>query len=308
MSYFNPTTGEQFKERNELLQLCMRPDPLPFPIADEYPIVLSEEARTTSYCLKSNNRICSHANLWPRSVIDRQGRVKGQIGLVGNVATDPSMQGRGHMRELLSKLEEIAKKQSLDALVLWSDLDQFYHKLGYESVGQELHLGYPKTDSKRSNSKSFPGEFRLNGELAAGEIERMMALRPIIPLTLERSSLEFKKLLTIPWLDCFRMYRHGELVGSALIGKGYDMVGVIHEWGATDVDMMMILIDHIAKTLPFEALMLLVPESIESSWRSVLVKHSESYEKHPMALVKYLNTKEKREDISSLFIWGLDSI
>jgi hypothetical protein len=218
------------------------------------------------------------------------------------------MQGRGHMRELLSKLEDIAKKQNLDALVLWSDLDQFYHKLGYESVGQELHLGYPKNDNKRVNSKSFPGEFRLNGDLREGELERMISLRPNIPLTLARSTLEFQKLLTIPWLDCFRIYRDGLLVGSALIGKGYDMVGVIHEWGATDVDTMMNLIDHIAKTLPFEALMLLVPESIESSWKAVLVKHSESYEKHPMALVKYLNTKEKREDYSSLFIWGLDSI
>lgn len=204
MSYFNPSKPEQFKERNKLLQLCMRPDPLPFPIEEEYPIVLAEEARKHSYCLNYNNRICSHANLWPRSMIDRLGRVKGQIGLVGNVATDPGMQGRGHMRELLSNLEDIAKRQNLDALVLWSDLDQFYHKLGYESVGQELHLGFAKNDPKRPSSEAFDGEFRLNGLLEIAELERMLALRPSLPLTLARSSAEFAQLMTIPWLDSFR--------------------------------------------------------------------------------------------------------
>ena len=310
MSYFNPAKPEQFKERNKLLQLCMRPDPLPFPIEDEYPIVLAEkeESRSLSYCLNHNNRICSHANLWPRHVVDRQNRSKGQIGLVGNVATDPGMQGRGHMRELLSNLEEIAKKQNLDALVLWSDLDQFYHKLGYESVGQELHLGFPKEDPKRPSSKAFSGKFRLNGLLEETDLDRMMALRPSVPLTLARSREEFARLMTIPWLDSFRVYREGAMVGAALIGKGYDMVGVIHEWGATDQETMLLLIDHIAETLPFESLMLLVPDSIETSWKSVLIKYSESYEKHSMALVKYLHKKEKREDYSSLFVWGLDSI
>ncbi len=227
---------------------------------------------------------------------------------MGNVATDPSMQGRGHMRELLSNLEEIAKRQNLDALVLWSDLDQFYHKLGYESVGQELHLGFAKEDPKRPSAKAFKGEFRLNGPLEEADFERMMTLRPSVPLTLARSLEEFAKLVTIPWLDCFRIYRDGIMVGSALIGKGYDMVGVIHEWGATDQEAMLLLIDHIASVLPFESLMLLVPDSIEVSWKSQMIKHSESYEKHSMALVKYLHKKEKREDYSSLFVWGLDSI
>jgi len=308
MSTYNPTKPEHFTERNQLLQVCMRPDPLPFPIEQEYPIVLSEEAKEYSYCLNHNNRICSHANLWPRPVVDRQGRVKGQIGLVGNVATDPGMQGRGHMRELLSNLEEIAKKQNLEALVLWSDLDQFYHKLGYESVGQELHLGFAKTDPMRPSSLAFDGEFRLNGPLQADDLEKMMALRPSLPLTLSRSIAEFASLMQIPWLDSFRVYRNGDLIGSALIGKGYDMVGVIHEWGAIDQETLLALIDHMAVTLPFESLMLLVPEKIETSWKTLLIKHSESYEKHPMALVKYLHKTQKKEDYSSLFVWGLDSI
>ncbi len=308
MSYFNPTKPEHFLERNKLLQICMRPDPLPFPIEEEYPIVLSNEARSTSYCLKHNNRICSHANLWPRPVVDRLGRIKGQVGLVGNVATDPSMQGRGHMRKLLSNLEEIGKRQNLDALVLWSDLDQFYHKLGYESVGQELHLGFPKTDPKRPSSRNFDGEFQLNGPLQSRDFERMMALRPSLPLTLSRNASEFARLMNIPWLDNFRILRGDEIVGSALIGKGYDMVGVIHEWGATDQETLLALIDHMADALPFESLMLLVPDRIDASWKSLLVKYSESHEKHPMALVKYLLNKERTEDYSSLFVWGLDSI
>lgn len=308
MNTYNPIKPEDFKVRDQLLTLCLRPDPLPFPIRDEYPLVLSEEGKIFSYCKNQNNRLCSHANLWPRTLVDRQHREKGRIGLVGNVATDPEMQGRGHMRELLSNLEDIALKQKLSALVLWSDLDQFYHKLGYESVGQELHLGFAKQDKRRPRSSSYLGQFQLNGNISAGDRQSMLKLRPVLPLTLERSDEEFRKQLTIPWLDCFRAYRNDELVAYLLIGKGYDMVGVMHEWGAKDIGDLMSLIDYTAATLPFESLMLLVPDDLESTWKSTLLGFSESYEKHPMALIKYLNQKQKREDYSSLFVWGLDSI
>lgn len=308
MSTYNPQTSEDFKTRDQLLTLCLRPDPLPFPIKDEYPIVLSQEGRAFSYCMDYQQKLCSHANLWPRVVIDRQQRVKAQIGLVGNVATDPSMQGRGHMRELLSKLEDIAIRQNLSALVLWSDLDQFYHKLGYESVGQEFHLGFPKVDRKRPSHRSYLGTFQLNGDLKDGELEKLLALRPQLPLTLLRTPEEMRAQLTIPWLDCFRAYRNGELVAYALIGKGYDMVGVIHEWGAKDLSDLIALIDYCASTLPFESLMLLLPEGVDAVWKARLVDLTESYEKHSMALIKPLNQKQKREDLSSLFVWGLDSI
>ena len=308
MTPYNPLGPEDFQVRDQLLQTCLRPDPLPFPIREEYPIVLAEGGRAFSYCQKHGNRMSSHANLWPRAVIDRQSRLKGRVGLIGNVATDPAMQGRGHMRELLSNLEEIAVRQDLSALILWSDLDQFYHKLGYESVGQELHLGFPKEDKSRPSSRSYLGRFQLNGEICEDDRRGMLSLRPSLPLTLDRSAEEFQIQLRIPWLDCFRAYRNGELVAYILIGKGYDMVGVMHEWGAKDINDLLSLIDHVARILPFESLMLLVPDGLESSWKTALVGLSESYEKHPMALIKYLNQKQKREDLSSLFVWGLDSI
>lgn len=308
MTPYNPSKPEDYRVRDELLQKCLRPDPLPFPIRDEYPIVLAEEGRVYSYCQNQNNRMCSHANLWPRNVIDRQGRVKGHIALVGNVATDPAMQGRGHMRELLSNLEDIAIRQNLSALVLWSDLDQFYHKLGYESVGQELHLGFAKEDKKRPSHRSYLGTFQLNGDVSEQERSAMLSLRPAVAMTLERSTEEFRRQLTIPWLDCFRAYRGEELAAYVLIGKGYDMVGVMHEWGAKSLEDLLALIDFVAATLPFESLMLLVPDGMDTTWKSTLTGFSESYEKHPMALVKYLSQTQKREDLSSLFVWGLDSI
>ena len=309
MNPYNPAKPEDFQMRDQLLQTCLRPDPLPFPIRDEYPIVLAESGRVFSYCQNHSNRMCSHANLWPRSVIDRQSREKGRIGLVGNVATDPALQGRGHMRELLSNLEDIAIRQNLSALILWSDLDQFYHKLGYESVGQELHLGIPKQDKKRPSARSFAGRFELNGDIDSNDRKSMLDLRPSLPLILDRTDEEFRRQLSIPWLDCFRAYKNDELVAYILIGKGYDMVGVMHEWGAKDIQDLLYLIDHLANALPFESLLLLVPDGLESSWKKALIELSESYERHPMALIKYLNQREKkREDFSSLFIWGLDSI
>ena len=307
MSYFHPSSPEHFRERNSLLQICMRPEPLPFTIEQEFPIVLSLEGKPFSYCMKHGNKLSSHANLWPRELVDRQGRSKGRIGLVGNVATDPAQQGRGHMRELLSEVEESAKKMALDALVLWSDLDQFYHKLGYVSAGQEQHFHFGKDFAPPI--LGMPLEFQLNPTLEDSDLEEFLKLRPTVSLTLNRSVQEYRKLLSIPWLDCFvARDEEGRIAAYSLVGKGYDMIGVMHEWGFSNHEALFQLIKHICRTLPFEAIRLLAPEGLETTLKTALERACAFHEKHAMGLIKVLGQKQKREDFASLFIWGLDSI
>ena len=76
MEIIHPKTKSDFKQRNTLLQSALRPETLPFGIADEYPIVLSKEGSSYSYCVMEDKKIISHLNLWPRIVVNNQTGAK----------------------------------------------------------------------------------------------------------------------------------------------------------------------------------------------------------------------------------------
>src|SRR4051794_34006001 len=109
---FHPRTAREFSERDALLTKSLREDGAPFPIASEYPLVLSAAGARFSYCLGLEGKIAAHANLWPREL----GTVP--VGLVGNVATDAEHRGRGLMTAVMSGLGAEAEKLGLKALLL----------------------------------------------------------------------------------------------------------------------------------------------------------------------------------------------
>lgn len=304
MPYYHPQGNEDLLLRNALLQECLRPDPLPFPIQEEYPLVLSAADTRYSYCMKRGERLCSHANLWPRRVVDPQGRELFRIGLVGNVATDPELQGQGLMKQLMAELSDVARSEQLDALILWSDLTQFYHKLGFSSVGKEFRFGF------HSLTKNPPmaADIQVNPSLDDELLDQMIAIRPSVPLTLERSRDEFRTLLRIPWLDVFVWQKAGRLKAYAISGKGYDMLGVIHEWGVADQRDLKALVHFVAGYLELEQTLLLGPGSLSEGLRKELKSFASQSEKLPMALIKCIKPGLRAEDFQDLFVWGCDSI
>lgn len=305
MLAIHPSLPEQFQLRNELLQRSLRPDPLPFPIENEFPIVLAPEGREFSYCAFEGEKLCSHVNLWPRRVLDKEGRSIFRVGLVGNVATDAGLRGQGHMRSLLMTIESEAVRQGLAALILWSDLDQFYHKLAYKSLGREFRFHYLASELHMSSTVKKTRHLAANVD--ARQLAALMDLRLPVPLTLERSAEEFRRLLEIPWLDLYTAHRDGELCAYALLGKGYDMVGIVHEWGARDPEAILDLLAFICEENEFAQTMLLCPASVPLDWKEAFQAPATLCEKVPMALVKILQEEHGRQ-MDDMFVWGLDSI
>ncbi len=300
----HPSAPQQFRQRNELLQKCLRPEPLPFPIEAEYPIVLAPEGSIYSYCVYEGEEICSHANLWPRRAINELGEEAFRLGLVGNVATDAALRGHGYMRSLLSTIEEEATSQGLAALVLWSDLDSFYHKLGFTSVGREYRFHYlrgslPPCDIQpiHVGYSSYSDDFLAN----------VLRLRLALPLTLGRNIEEFKRLLSIPWLKLYVSIKKDQPTAYALMGKGYDMVGVVHEWGAREPKELLKLLSYICQDSDLEQTMLLSPAGLSAHWRRTLAAVAALNEELPMALMRVIDPRHQ-SSLENLFVWGLDSI
>jgi GNAT superfamily N-acetyltransferase len=307
MSLYHPKEPIHFQQRNKLLQECLRPDALPFPIEHEYPIVLAPEGLSYSYCHDLQNQICSHANLWPRKVMNALGQDQFLIGLVGNVATDPRFRGHGHMRSLLTTVEEIAQEKQLQALFLWSDLSSFYQNLGFVSVGQEYHFHFLESSSPRkARTAARLSRMNLQG-ITDDFLMQMLALRPEVTMLLERSLAEFRLMLEIPWIDLYVAYEAGDVAAFAIQGKGYDMMGVIHEWGCTDADFLLDLVHFVRRDKGLPQCMLLTPGELKPLWHQQILAQASAVEAVPMALMKTLQQESKKE-LNQLFIWGLDSI
>lgn len=319
LTIWHPNHASHFKQRNGLLQEALRPEPLPFAIATEYPIVLGEDGASFSYCAAftddPKNQIVAHANLWPRSLWHAASKRTIPVGLVGNVATAQGLRGQGVMTSLLDHLEERGKILGLTLLILWSDLDLFYQKLGFSSLGSEQRLLLRPLDWAPRRIQEAFFQCTSAAELSEMDLVNMLNSRQALDFELERSPAEFRQLLTIPETDIFvQRGKEGRVSGYILLGKGYDMKGVIHEWGASRPADLLSGIRAVAEAKSLEQLMILMPPTLLPPWQQSLQKFAVHLEKTPMALAKGLS-KASRSDVGnaekqleSCFIWGLDSI
>jgi len=307
MEIIHPNTPTLITQRDNLLQISMRSEPLPYSIDREYPIVLNPSNYSLSYCGLLDKKVIAHANLWPRDLEIQQTQIK--VGLVGNVASHNQHRGQGHIKTLLTHLTNEAIKNQWAALILWSDLTQFYQKLGFSSVGSEYRftLTEDQIDRLEGSGRQFiPTDSKT---LTKQQLNHLITIRHKTPGTLSRTFEEFSQLLTIPECHLFCQYNGDEITGFIIVGKGYDMGGVIHEWGCIGVnDIQQAAFDARLKLdLPF--IMLLSPVTIEKTWVDALFKLGATIEKHPMALLKILDEKTVSHGLfDKSFIWGLDSI
>ncbi len=308
MNICHPNTPTLISQRDSLLKKTMRPDPLPYDIADEYPIVLNSKNSSFSHCMMESNKIVAHANLWPRELQLQQKRIG--IGLIGNVASHPDYRGQGHIKTLITHLTTEAKRQQLAALILWSDLTQFYQKLGFSSVGNEYRITINADAIKNFSQASRQFLPTKPEDLTSKELNQMLQLRQTNSTnTLHRSCEEFATLLTTPDCKLLCQYDKAEVTGFAIIGKGYDMVAVIHEWGLSGINDIKQAVYDCRELLDSPSITLLSPGVVDEKWLEEFTRASAIIERHPMALANIIESSLiDKESLDQCFIWGLDSI
>lgn len=312
MNDFNitKTSAELFAARDSLLQAALRPEPLPFQIAAEYPLVLNRNNSDCSYCVTRQNEVIAHANLWPRVLVDRETGTKCDVGLIGNVATHEQWRGQGVMSKLIEHLKVTAADSGLKALYLWSDLSQFYQNQGFRSLGQEFRWSFSLNRRIRSLAQSSWEFFAVPiSQIDDKLVESCLKIRASARVTLQRSKDEMRELLSIPATFLLVGRRNGKIESYAVIGRGFDLAGVIHEWGATEPAALIATVKHILEKVQMPEIMVLTPSTIDSDWHSALTDFADQKVEHPLALVCMLDNSDKvRQLVERSFIWGLDSI
>jgi GNAT superfamily N-acetyltransferase len=302
----NPSTASHLEQRELLLSAALREQPMSWDYKSEYPLVLTESNLKTSWCIFSRQKLVAHASLWPRTLTHRSRSNPIDIGLVGNVATHPDFRGLGLMSNLVAHLVKTAQEYNMSGLVLWSDLLEFYQKLGFSSIGREIRFVFGPSDHQGAESPR-----RVDPHLlTVDDLERMLQLRPKFEWTVSRSCDEFRSLLAIPNASVFLRRQDTKILSWLVIGKGTDLQGIVHEWGAPSPRELISDLRMIINTWNLPQLVVLCPANIPKQWVDTLTLNSLSKEEHPMALAKPLGHKGAiaLSAINRSFFWGFDSI
>ena len=304
--HIHTTKLSDLAARDRLLQRHLREENDPLSISDEYPIVLSHYDTKYSLCLRLQSKIVAHLNYWPRNVVDAKNKIVCKVGLIGNVVSCPSVRGKGYIRKLFEQVHERCLKEDIRALILWSDLNEFYKKLGFTPFGSErrITLSFPKISQKGDSDIKLVAPGNLSLQL----LQKALCLRPQLAYTIQRSLREYMELLTIPECYLFGYFQNSDLKSFAIVGKGSDMRGVIHEWGYRESpDQLGRVVQFIQNTIDQKGMMLLAPSRTSAPLESWFADYQLQTDTVPMAhMFEY--EQGIAENLSSLFVWGMDSI
>jgi predicted acetyltransferase len=309
LQFLHPVTSSLLIERNNLLQNSLRPADLPYSIAQEYPIVLAPESHQFSLCAVDSDNVIGHINLWPRELVCNKTSQHFPVAFIGNVATDAGYRGRGVMKQLMDQTLVEAQRLGICALLLWSDLLEFYQKFGFSSFGSEFRMTFTAESLQSISNGPLQPRWENHKNLTSARLQQLLSIRYPTHFFIRRSKDEFTKYLYIPDSYIVTAGSSKKFTSYAVIGKGYDLAGVIHEWGAMDADAMLALIASILKKTGWDQVTLLAPTTLSVNWSQTLRSYCQTIEVHAMALVRILKDDQAvRAALEQSFIWGLDSI
>lgn len=278
----------------------------PCRLVDEYPLIFRPEHLDRILVKRMNGEIVAGLGMLPRQ-IEIEGGVIAKALFVGSVVTDPRARLQGYQRELFHAIEEVAEREDVDLLMLWSSQIDFYHKLGFFLGGLQAtwsnHMGQVRLGAKSPQpAKMAPENFELSAKHFRAFESR--------PMCVKRTFDEFRLLSRIPQMRIAVTEN-----AYAILGKGEDFRNVIHEWAgpASEVLACFDLLrdsDASAKILSPGVLHTDDDREVVAALEAASFEARLEY----LGLFKLIGSRLRAKDFdpSSLkypfFIWGLDSV
>lgn len=238
-------------EKSELVQFLskqLRPQ-ASWSIAEEYPLALTPANFHNIRLIRENENILSVAVMKPSVVKTLAGLFR--VTAIGSVVTEPNQRGQGLSHRILNDCIETAAQSGSELAILWTDLYDFYRKIGFELAGREVSLALntqlPITASEL--------RFECTNKIDAQAILRLYSKHTC---GVVRTAEDIRKFLNIPNARVYTAWgTDRQLKAFAVEGKGIDLQGYIHEW-AGDVDSLISLLSY-AQSQTKEVLTVLSP-------------------------------------------------
>lgn len=228
---------QEWEKIHQFLHKNLRAD-MEWSLKDEYPLAFAEKNMGNLRVIEKDKQVVAHAVLKPSLIRTHYHLFK--VGLIGSVVTDENHRGQGYSRQIVESCLEACVKQECDFALLWTDLFNFYAKLGFEVGGQEvaLQLGPKFKGEKTENLRVVQGR-----QVSADAILKLYNQHNLRTL---RMASEIQKYLRIPQSQIYTAWniQTNKLEAYCVIGKGADFTNYIHEWGG-NVSSLISLIAHI---------------------------------------------------------------
>ncbi|MCX7979369.1 MAG: GNAT family N-acetyltransferase, partial [Bdellovibrionaceae bacterium] len=190
-----------------------------------YPTALTSHNVHNMRIITDADKIVSHAVLKP--LIIKTPHVILKIGAIGSVVTDETRRNQGLGRMVLNDVIELARSQQCDATILWTNLFDFYRKIGFELAGTEVSLVIEKPLENIPTDHNL--RFSDNPRVAPEAIFRLYSTHTVNSV---RTVEDTRKFMMIPNTRVFTAWESdGSLAAYAIEGKGADLGGYVHEWG-----------------------------------------------------------------------------
>lgn len=193
-------------------------------VPDEYPLALNTANLHNIRIMTEGQEILSHALLRPLILKTPAGLFK--VAGIGSVVTHTQYRSQGLSTQVLEDCLAAAKEQACDLAILWTDLFDFYRRLGFELAGTELTFQIQGELPAAEN----PGlKFVTGTKIDPAALHRLYGQHTVTSL---RTIEDFRRYLEIPNSRIYTAWdAQGLLQAYAVEGKGADLQGYIHEWG-----------------------------------------------------------------------------
>ncbi len=249
------------EERRELIQFLsqqLRPTST-WSIAEEYPLAMTQNNLHNLRFIKDEEQILSAAVMKPMVIKTLAGLFR--VTAIGSVVTHPEKRKQGLSHQVMESCIQSATETGSDFAILWTNLFDFYRKLGFEMAGEEVSI---------SLSEPLPvmaSELRYE---ITPKIDPQAILRIYSKHTtgVVRTVQDIRKFLSIPNSRVFTAWgTDNQLKAFAVEGKGIDLQGYIHEWGG-DIHSLISLLSY-AQSHSSETLTLLSPGNSKNLIRTL---------------------------------------
>ncbi len=193
-------------------------------IAEEYPTAIQNENLNNVRVITDNGTFLSAAVMRPLVIKSPAGLFK--AAAIGSVVTNPANRNQGLSRQVMEDCLKAAADHGCDFAILWTNLFDFYRKLGFELAGTEISLTIP-TNFKTPDAPEL--RYLQSNKVDADAILRLYNQHTTGTI---RTADDIRKFLNIPNARVFTAWDNQNILQAyAIEGKGADLESYIHEWG-----------------------------------------------------------------------------
>lgn len=194
-----------------------------------WPQLYRRDGHGRFFVLADGDRLLSHCAFRTVTMHGEHGPFR--ANLLGSVATDPTLRGRGLASDVLG-MALAASAGDAPVTLLWAERPELYARAGFALGAEETCLVLarrprPSLDGVRPMT--------IADHAACAHLHAQK------PLRVERDAIAMSGLLTTPGMTSLVLERNGAVVAYALCGKGADLQGHWHELGGSDEDLAILL-------------------------------------------------------------------